>query len=369
MKQALIIGSGIAGLATSIRLKKKGYTVDVFEASTTIGGKIGSLEKDGFRWDTGPSLFTMPGLVEALFDLCGEDLEDYFTYIRKETICNYFWDDGSSFSASADEDQFVDDLAELLDEDKGSIKSYLLKSREKYKLTEPVFLDQSLHVWKNYLKPQTLKAFLKSSSLDLFKSLNKLNAGYFKNDKTVQFFNRFATYNGSSPYQTSGIMSMIPSLEMNYGAYFPNKGMRSIVESIHELAIRQGVQFHLDEKVESIDSFSNIVSGIKTSKRAYRGDVVVSNMDVHYTYEELLPDKPKPTRTLNQEKSSSALIFYWGVKKSFKELDLHNVFFSNDYEKEFESLFKEKEIFNDPTIYINISSKEKSDDAPSGMEN
>ncbi|MEQ8624723.1 MAG: 1-hydroxycarotenoid 3,4-desaturase CrtD [Vicingaceae bacterium] len=369
MKRALIIGSGIAGLAAAIRLKQKGYLVDVFEASSTVGGKIGTLEKDGFRWDTGPSLFTMPGLIKELFDLCDENLEDYFSYIQKETICNYFWEDGTSFSVHADEGQFINDLAVLLGEDKSLIKSYLARSKAKYKLTEPVFLNQSLHIWKNYFKPKTLKAFAKSTSLDLFKSLDELNKEYFKNSKSVQFFNRFATYNGSSPYKTSGIMSMIPSLEMNYGTYFPKKGMRSIVDSLYELAKRQGVEFHLNEKVQRIETTSNKVSGLKTVKDTYKAAIVVSNMDVHYVYEELLPEKRKPKRILNQEKSSSALIFYWGVKKSFQQLDLHNVFFSDNYEKEFESLFEKKEIFNDPTIYINISSKEKPDDAPEGMEN
>ena len=369
MKQAFIIGSGIAGLAASIRLKQKGYSVDVFEASNAIGGKLGALNKEGFRWDTGPSLFTMPHLIEELFKLCGEKIEDHFEYIRKERTCNYFWDDGTAFSAFAEQERFINDLAELFGEEEDLLRAYLKKNNSKYELTEPVFLNQSLHVWRNYLKPKTIKAFANSASLDLFKSLNELNSATFKNSKTVQLFNRFATYNGSSPYKTPGIMSMIPSLEMNYGTFFPTKGMRSIVESLFELAKRQGVEFHLNEKVERIENSNNVVNGITTRKCFYKGEVVVSNMDVHYTYKEMISTYSKPKRILNQEKSSSALIFYWGINKTFPQLDLHNVFFSNDYESEFKHLFDKKDLSDDLTVYINISSKEKPDDSPEGMEN
>lgn len=369
MKQAFVIGSGIAGIAASIRLKQKGYDVTVFEASSAVGGKLGVLKKQGFRWDTGPSLFTMPHLIEELFELCGEKLEDHFCFKKKEKICNYFWDDGTTFSAFAEEECFVNDLVESFGEDEKLVRAYLKKNKTKYELTEPVFLDQSLHVFGNYLKSKTVKAFLRSSSLDLFKSLNQLNSTSFKNYKTVQLFNRFATYNGSSPYKTPGIMSMIPSLEMNYGTYFPLKGMRSIVESLYELAKRQGVMFFLNEKVESIAHSNTVVNGIKTNKNFYKGDVVVSNMDVHYTYEELISSYSKPKRILNQENSSSALIFYWGINKVFPQLELHNVFFSNDYEREFSHLFDEKDLSDDLTVYLNISAKEKADDSPEGMEN
>ena len=96
MRKAIIIGAGIAGIATSIRLAVKGYKVHVYEGNSYPGGKLTSIKKGDFRFDAGPSLFTLPNLVTELFDLCGESPDDHFSYIRKDVICNYFWDDGFS---------------------------------------------------------------------------------------------------------------------------------------------------------------------------------------------------------------------------------------------------------------------------------
>jgi phytoene dehydrogenase-like protein len=105
--KALVIGSGIAGLASALRLRHKGYEVTVFEANEYVGGKLHVVKKDGYRWDAGPSLFSMPHLVDELFELFDTNPRQYFNYTQKESICNYFWEDGSTFSAPADPQDFV----------------------------------------------------------------------------------------------------------------------------------------------------------------------------------------------------------------------------------------------------------------------
>jgi phytoene desaturase len=185
----------------------------------------------------------------------------------------------------------------------------------------------------------------------------------------VQLFNRYATYNGSSPYATPGIMSMIPHLEMHFGTFYPKGGMHEISQSLFRLAEKVGVQFQFEEEVTSINYQQNKASGITTSKDTYSADVVVSNMDVFSTYKHLLKSAKQPTKILNQERSSSALIFYWGINKTFPSLDLHNILFSDHYEDEFTAIFINKRIHNDPTIYINITSKEDTTDAPANCEN
>jgi diapolycopene oxygenase len=185
----------------------------------------------------------------------------------------------------------------------------------------------------------------------------------------IQFFNRFATYNGSSPYKTPGIMSMIPTLEMQFGTFYPRGGMRNIVESLQQLGERNGVEFKFNEKAKSIDYTNKIITGVTTEKGSYRSDFVVSGIDAFYTYTSLLPKLTAPTKTLEQEKSSSAIIFYWGIKKTFPQLDLHNIFFSENYEREFDAIFDKKTLAQDSTIYLNISSKADKKDAPEGCEN
>lgn len=368
-KSAIIIGSGIAGLATALRLRKKGYAVTVFEANDYVGGKLHVVEKDGFRWDAGPSLFTMPHLVDELFELFDMQPTDHINYVKKERICNYFWEDDTTFSAHAEQDIFIKEAAEKFEIEPQKIATYLKNSKEKYDLTAGIFLEKSLHKLSTYLSVETLKSLVQSYKLDVSQSLDKTNRNAFSSPHLVQLFNRYATYNGSSPYQTPGIMSMIPHLEMHYGTFLPKGGMHEITKSLYRFAKQQGVDFRLNSPVSEIVHENGIAKGVKTENEVMTADVLVSNMDIFSTYKTLLKNLPHPNRILRQERSSSALIFYWGVQKQFPELDLHNILFSDEYEAEFDAIFKQKTLFNDPTIYINVTSKEEKTDAPEGCEN
>tara|TARA_R110002096_G_scaffold117211_8_gene253991 strand:- start:23456 stop:24916 length:1461 start_codon:yes stop_codon:yes gene_type:complete len=369
VKSAIVIGSGIAGLAIALRLRKKGFEVSVFEAGDKPGGKLGQILEKEYRWDTGPSLFTMPHLVDELFELIGENPTDFFNYEKKETVCNYFWEDGTFFSANHELTRFINDACSVFNVEKKHLEKYLENSAFKYHLTAPLFIEKSLHKASTFLNKDALKAIKNIIHLDLFKTLDQVNNSYFKDPRLVQLFNRFATYNGSSPYSSPGILSMIPTLEMQYGTYFPKGGMRVIVDSLYDLANRNGIRFHFNEKVTEITVENSIATGILTEKNTYKANTVVSNMDIYLTYRYLLKDFAAPEKILNQERSSSALIFYWGIKKEFKELDLHNIFFSKDYQSEFKALFETKTISEDPTIYVNISSKNQKQDAPKDSEN
>jgi len=367
--KAIIIGSGIAGIASALRLRKKGYDVTVFEANSYVGGKLHVVEKDGFRWDAGPSLFTMPHLVDELFELYGIDPKTYFDYIRKDVVCNYFWEDGKTFTVHADTNQFIKEAASKFKTPEVKLRHYLKNAKEKYDLTAGVFLEKSLHKASTYLSFETLKSLIQSYKLDIMTTLDSTNKKYFSDPHLVQLFNRYATYNGSSPYQTPGIMSMIPHLEMYYGSFLPKGGMHAITKSLYQLAVDQKIEFRFSEPVEKILHENGNAIGVKTEQGAYYSDLLVSNMDIFSTYNILLKELKHPYKILRQERSSSALIYYWGINREFKELDLHNIFFSKNYQEEFRHLFKEKTFFDDPTVYINITSKDEPGDAPQGCEN
>lgn len=369
MPKALVIGAGIAGIASALRLRKKGYKVTVVETNSYPGGKLHAIEKDGYRFDLGPSLFTMPHLVTELFELFDKTPSDYFQYKRKQTLCNYFWEDGQRFSATANLADFVKSASHSFNEPANHISKYIQRNKRKYELTSSLFLEKSLHKLDTYLSLQTLKSILKIGMLDVDSTLDQTNRRYFENPKLVQLFNRYATYNGSSPYKTPGIMSMIPHLEMDYGTYFPKGGMHQISQSLYNLALDEGVHFNFNEEAIEITIANNEATGLLTNKNNYKADCVVSNMDIYPTYKRLLKNQKAPEKTLSQERSSSALIFYWGIQKEFPELDLHNIIFSESYQKEFHAIFNEKSIVDDPTVYINITSKENPSDAPIGHEN
>jgi len=368
-KTAAVIGAGIAGIASAIRLANKGYEVHIFEANSYPGGKLSSFELNGYRFDAGPSLFTLPHLVDELFQISGKNPQDYFEYIRLEEACRYFWDDGVRLTAHANQEDFAKEIEEKLGEPAEHVVAHLRDSAVKYDVTEKLFLHRSLHKISTYFNRDALKGYANMHRLDAFTTMNRANERRFQNPRVVQLFNRYATYNGSDPYQTPATMNIIPHLEYNIGAFFPKKGMVDITESLVKLAEDLGVKFHFNTKVEKIETSGNQITDLKFEQKSHSFDIVVSNMDVVNTFRKLLPDAKQPERILRQPKSSSALIFYWGIKKSFSELGLHNIFFSNDYRAEFEQLFQEKTIYSDPTIYLNITSKHKADDAPEGGEN
>ena len=366
--KAMIIGAGVAGLGTAIRLAKKGYTVEVFEANDYPGGKLTSLQLGGYRFDAGPSLFTMPHYVDELLALSPEPID--FSYTRKQVVCNYFFDDQTRFCAFADQERYLQEAEQVLAAKPEQLTRYFENAREKYELTAPLFLEKSLHKASTYLSADTLKALIRLRRLHINDNLDTVNRQMLDgNEKLIQLFNRYATYNGSSPYQTPGIMSMIPHLEQHIGTFFPKGGMVSITNALVRTAESLGVSFHFSTPVDEIIVSNKRAVGIRLDDRILWADLVVSNMDVVPTYRRLLPNQKAPEKTLQQERSSSAIIFYWGIKRSFPELDLHNIFFSADYEQEFREIFQDRMAPKDPTVYVHISAKNEPADAPEGCEN
>lgn len=367
LKKALIIGSGVGGLAAGLRLRALGYQVQILEQNSVIGGKLGLLNSQGYRFDTGPSVFTMPHLVTELFELFGKNPDAYFKYTKLPLSCRYFYPDGTVFNAYTDQDKFVAAAVDKLQADEKTLTTYLTKNKFIYKHSTPIFLEKSLHKLNTYTRLQTLKALLKLPFLGLFKSMNTYNKR-LNNAKLTQLFNRYATYNGSNPYKAPGLLNLIAELELNGGVFFPKKGLRSIIDSLYQLAQAEGIEFKTNCAVTEILIDGGKAVGVKTKSEIFKADTVVSNVDVFNVYRKLLPPKYRNQFKNKQERSTSALIFYWGVKASFPNLDLHNIFFSTDYEHEFKCLERAK-ISQDPTVYVNISSKYKPDDAPPNGEN
>jgi phytoene desaturase len=369
MKKAIIVGSGIAGIASAIRLRNKGYDVQVIEKNSYPGGKLTQLYGNGYRFDAGPSLFTMPNLVTELFEISGKKPSDYFNFDQLNVLCNYFYEDGTRISASSDITTFADEIGEKTTDSAQQVKNHLEKSAFIYKVTEEQFLNKSLHKISSFFSFSTLNSILKLPFLNIFSSMNQVNEKAFNDSKTIRIFNRYATYNGSNPYKASGILNIIPHLEFGLGAYLPKGGMHEITNSLVKLAKEIGVQFHFNEEVIAIETKNKLAKNVVTKSSSYDGDIVVCNADIHTVYEKLIPSAKKLAKVDKQERSSSALIFYWGISKEFPELDVHNILFTEDYKTEFDHLFDSKTIYKDPTIYINITSKHIKEDAPKHKEN
>lgn len=361
-----VVGAGIAGLSAAIRLAVAGKKVIVFEQNSYTGGKVTAFEQKGFRFDMGPSLFTLPHLVDELFELAGKNPRAYFNYHTHAEVCRYFWDDGTKLTMYPSIEKNEAAVASVFGPSEAKqLRDYFEKAKRKYDLTAPFFLEKSLHRASTFLTPAVVKVLAEIPKLGLFSTLHEENEKAFRTPKLVQLFNRYATYNGSSPYQTPGIMQMITHLEHSLGTHFPMGGMHEISQSLTRLAVDLGVRFELETRVEEFLIEYKSITGLVAGGKTWEVDQLVCNTDVKHAYNYLMPEKVKrPKKTLEQEPSSSALIFYWGLSAQFPELDLHNIMFSENYETEFKQIQSNGPFWEDPTVYIHISNRLEPTDAP-----
>lgn len=367
--KSVVIGSGIGGLASAIRLAAKGFNVNIFDQAGHTGGKISEFRHRGFRFDRGPSLLTLPWLIDELFTLSGEDPREYFNYMRLELSCKYFWEDGTIISAWQDPERFADEVRVKSGVPPARLKSFFRKSRMLYELTAESFLFSSLHKASNFRSKAFIKTMLNSYRLDPFMSMHGRNSRWFADKKIVQLFDRYATYNGSNPYKTPATFNIIAHLEHSLGTYFPRKGIYDIAASLTSLAEKKGVKFNLNTRIDEIIHAGGQVKGVRAGKKFFPADIAVNNTDINLFYTNMMPSEKMPARRAKLELSTSALIFYWGVNNMHPQLELHNILFSSDYREEFTHLFLHKTISPDPTVYIYISSRAVPGDAPNGSEN
>lgn len=367
MKKVVVIGAGLGGLSAAIRLAKTGHEVTVLEKNAYAGGKCTSLQLGTYRFDAGPSLFTLPHLVHELIALAPNPPE--FPVQQMDRSCHYFWNDGTRFTAWFDKQKLANEVEQVFNTSAAPVLSLLEKSREIHEATSSIFLHKSLHRWKTYFSADVLKTLAALPQLGLTRSLNDVNSATLKHPKLVQLFNRYATYNGSDPYKAPGVLLTIPHLEHNIGTFLPAKGMVDITDQLVAVARQLGVTFHFNQEVKSIDIDRGSVRSVSTETAQFPAQFVVSNADVYATYRHLMPKQEAPEKTLRRERSGSALIFYWGIKKRFPQLHLHNIFFSDNYQAEFQWQFDGAPMPKDLTVYVNITSPFCAGDAPSGGEN
>jgi phytoene desaturase len=313
-------------------------------------------------------VYTLPELTSELFDLAGENVHDYLPYTRLDLVCTYFYEDGTRIRAFSDATRFAREVEDQTGEPSRRILAHLEKCRRQYDLTANVFLFSSLHKPRNYIQWRTLKGVLRFHRLDAFTTMHRRNRSRFRDARVVQLFDRYATYNGSNPYAAPATLNVIGHLEHNLGVYFPNNGMRSLTVALETLARRVGVEFHFSRRIDRVVVENGTAVGLSVEGREVRTDLIVSDADVHMFYSDLLPEPASVPRT-ERDLSSSALIFCWGVDGTSDSLGLHNILFSGDYRAEFEHIFDRGTVYHDPTVYISISSKMNTADAPRGAEN
>ncbi|KGE73699.1 phytoene desaturase family protein [Spirochaeta lutea] len=367
-----VIGGGLGGLSAALSLAASEHQVTIFEAESEFGGKAGNLEAAGYRFDTGPSLLTLPHVFDRLFNLTGVSREDYFSILPLDPITNYWFSDGTRYK-SRPVPYFTDSLVDVFDVAKEEAERYLRYSRKIYDLTHEIFLESSLQQGKTFVSQAALRAYPQILSIDPLRSMHRANRDFFRDPRVVQFLDRFATYNGSNPYRAPATLNNIIWVEHGLGGWAVLGGIYQIVKAMLRRARELGIHLVSSCKIIDIrtDSHRRVRGLVDCQNTVHDFDAVVSDVDVSTLYHTILKnDLHKEYRRYQSlPSSSSGVVFFWGVNRDFPDLGLHNIFFSENYELEFQQIHSEGILPHDPTIYVNITSKVNPEDAPQGSEN
>ncbi len=365
-----VIGAGLGGLSAAGYLAAAGMKVDVFERQSFPGGKAGELSAGGFRFDTGPSLVTMRDVFIQFFQALDFDPGNSLRFEALDPLCSYFFADGSRLKSSSHRETFAGRLQDVFGEDPAQLRAFLDHAADIYRISAPVFLFSSIHEISKWeilkrMSPGNIRA------LRPFSTMTADIQRYFSDPRCIQLFQRYATYNGSDPFQVPATLNIIPHVEYDGGSYAALPSIHAIPAVMEDACREHGVRFFYNRPVEEIITARARMQGIRVNGRVRSYDIVVTDTDVLYTYEHLLENKDSKyyRRYRRLEPSSSGIVFYWAVKRKFPQLTLHNIFFSSDYEGEFRQIFREHRLAEDPTVYVNISAKVNKDDAAPGGEN
>jgi len=356
-KRVAVVGAGVGGLATAVRLAHMGYDVDVFEKLPECGGRAHMIEEKGFKFDTGPSFVLMPDFFEEIFSFCGEDIQDYLDLKVLDVSYKIFYPDGETLSVYRDSSKTKEELERL---EKGSSDSYeiFLKHTEKiYRSVRPLLYQ--CFTKKSLLDPKMWPLLVK---LEPFNTYWNLAKKYFKTEKLCYAFTFEAMFMGLSPFETPAFYSVISYTDHIQKIAHPIGGMYQIPLALEKLAKNKGVQFHYDVEVKRIKEKKDSVTLVLQDKEiAY--PYAVSNADYAYTQADLLK------RSLpDYQYSCSVFLVYLGLKKKIRGLEHHNLFFSGDLRKNLRQIFKENVVPDDPSFYIHVPTVTDPSLAPEGKD-
>ncbi len=369
-KRVAVIGGGLGALSGAIRLAKMGFKVQLFEKNDKLGGKMNELALGPYRFDTGPSLLTMDFVVDDLFKFAGFDRSGFLEFVPIDPICRYFFPDGSMMDTSSNMGKMLIAINTLSPSDTESYRKYLAYCERIYKLTADIFLFTPIHELNKLMEKGNPGILFKLYQMDPFRSFHQGVSRFFSDPRLIQLFDRYATYNGSDPFQAPATLNVISYVEYGLGAYYIKGGMYRLVDAMEEIAKRLGVVIMKSTQVEKILWGDKKVKGIVINGEEISSDYVLCGTDVVVAYNSLIDGFPSRRRKLNNfEPSLSGMVFLWGVGKKHPELKHHNIIFSLDYKQEFEQIFGECRVPDDPTIYISITSKTNPEHAPTNGEN
>ncbi len=373
-RPAIVVGAGLGGLATAIHLASQGQRVLIFEKNERIGGKLNLVQANGYTFDTGPSLLTMPWVIRDLFAAAGRNMADYLDLISIEPTCRYLWPDGTQFNAWQQLPSLVQEVARLHPPDVAGMFRFLAHSARIYDAVADTFLLRPFDGIRDLI---TLDLLRLGPHIDALRNVDTAVGSFFRSPYLRQVFNRYATYNGSSPYLSPATFNVIAYIEFAEGGWYVRGGMYELGRALARLAQDLGVEIHTNAPVSEVLLERHRAIGVRLSSgECLDAALVVVNADPRYAYAglpgspSLLPKQPHIARRLARlEPSCSGFVIFLGIDRNYEQLAHHNIFFSQDYRREFAAIFQKGVPPADPTVYVCATCRSDPQHTPPGHMN
>lgn len=366
VKKVIVIGSGLGGISAAISLAQEGYPVAIYEKNEKIGGKLNILKEQGYTFDLGPSILTLPHIFERLFERSQRKLADYILIRPLRPHWRNFFNDGTTIDLYPEADRMAEE-ARKAGESPEAIQRFLEYSGRLYDLADRGYFQHGLDNASDFRRFYGLWDFLK---FDIFRTMHGGAARFLHTKYFRDIFDYFIKYVGSSAYRAPAFMNCLPTIQFRYDLWYVDGGLYGIAQGLGQLMSELGIEIHLNSEVTEIRKGSGHVTGISVKNGDFHpADIVVSNMEVIPAYKNLLEEDASFLRTLEKfEPACSGLVLDLGLDTTYPQLAHHNFFFSGNQRRHFHTVFKKHQLPEDPTIYLVAASKTDSTVAPPGCD-
>lgn len=365
-KRAAVVGAGLGGLSAAITLAQEGYGVSVYEKNDKIGGKLNVLSEQGYSFDLGPSILTLPHVFETLFERSGKKMADYIPIRTVRPHWRNFFEDGTTVDLYPEPERMAEE-ARKVSEDPQAVIEFLQYSSDLYDLVDRGYFQQGLDTSSDFRRFYGLGAFLQ---FDLFRTMHAGVARRLRTPHLRDVFDFFIKYVGSSAYRAPAFMNCLPTIQFRHDLWYVDGGMYNIALGLGRLMEELGIRVQTNCEVTEIRKSGGRVTGLVPAGGSFvDADVVVCNMEVIPAYRRLLKEDHAFMRSLRKfEPACSGLVIDLGLDTQYPQLAHHNFFFSGEQREHFRSVFQKKELPHDPTIYLVAASKTDPTVAPPGCD-
>ena len=363
-----IIGAGPGGLASALLLAKSGVDVTVFERSSAVGGRNKVFDRDGFKFDLGPTFFHYPEVIEDIFKALGMDAHEELNLHKLDLNYRLIFGQGGQLDCTSDLEQMTQRIGELSGQDNANaFKRYVEDNRNKLAKSKACLQEP----WNGPTDLLSKRAMRVASVLRPQRSVAKDLMKLFDDDRLMLAMSFQTKYLGMSPFNCPSLFTMLAFLEYEYGIFHPLGGLGSVSERMASIAKDLGVTFRMNEAVESVIMDGKTIKGVRTQKGAFLADRVIMNADFANGMTQLFPDnvrKKWSNKKLDKKKySCSTFMLYLGIDRTYNDLPHHQIYASANYEQNLEDIEKHHKItWDDPSVYVQNASVTDPSLAPEG---